>query len=204
MSCVISHHQPAARCRLPWLWSAVCVASNPVQAQFGAGFRNASVGGVKIDADGVVSNPQVGELKQLQSAWQKGLEQVPADLQKWTDLRFVSLKQIESEIAAARAANKPLPDAVRFLGRVAARQVRARVSRPARHRARRSGRRLEGRHARQRRRRDDGPAGAHARRLDGRASSGRIVERERHQLLDRPDAGRPAAHAADCRPVVRT
>ena len=77
--------------------------------------RNAAVGGVKIDADGVVSNPQVGEMKQLQAAWQKGLQQVPADLEKWTDLRFVSLKQLESEIAAARAANKPVPDAVRYL-----------------------------------------------------------------------------------------
>ena len=30
---------------------------------------------VKIDTDGVVSNPQVGELKELQAAWQKGLQQ---------------------------------------------------------------------------------------------------------------------------------
>src|SRR6188508_2608150 len=84
-----------------------------VEAQFG--FRQPSVGGVKIDTDGVVSNPQVGELKQLQAAWQKGLQQIPADLEKWTDLRFVSLKQLESEIAAARAAGKPLPDAVRYM-----------------------------------------------------------------------------------------
>ena len=88
------------RCAL----AAIGVTRNPVHAQFGGFGRNAAVGGVKIDADGVVSNPQVGELKELQSAWQKGLEQVPADLQKWTDLRFVSLKQLESEIAAARAA----------------------------------------------------------------------------------------------------
>ncbi len=88
-------------------------SSSQVEAQFG--FRQPSVGGVKIDTDGVVSNPQVGELKQLQAAWQKGLQQVPADLEKWTDLRFVSLKQLESEIASARAAGKPLPDSVRYL-----------------------------------------------------------------------------------------
>ncbi len=88
------------------------ITSNEATAQF---FRNASVGGVKIDADGVVSNPQVGELKQLQAAWQKGLEPVPADLEKWTDLRFVSLKQLESEVATARAAGKPLPEAVRYM-----------------------------------------------------------------------------------------
>jgi uncharacterized protein DUF1598 len=89
------------------------LASSRVEAQFG--FRNPSVGGVKVDTDGVVSHPQVGELKQLQAAWQKGLEQVPAELEKWTDLRFVSLKQLESEIAAARAAGKPLPESVRYM-----------------------------------------------------------------------------------------
>src|SRR4051794_16668551 len=93
--------------------AAVCIAITPARAQFG--IRNAAVGGVKIDADGVVSNPQVGELKQLQAAWQKGLEQVPADLQKWTDLRFVSLKELESEIASAHSSRKPIPDAVRYL-----------------------------------------------------------------------------------------
>lgn len=84
------------------------------QAQFG-GFRNAAVGGVKIDTEGVLSDPQVGERRDLQAAWQKGLEKVPADLEKWTDLRFVSLKQLESEIAAARSANKEVPDSVRFM-----------------------------------------------------------------------------------------
>jgi hypothetical protein len=92
--------------------AAVGITSTEATAQF---FRQPSVGGVKIDTDGVVSNPQVGELKQLQAAWQKGLEQVPADLQKWTDLRFVSLKQLEAEVAAARAAGKPLPEAVRYM-----------------------------------------------------------------------------------------
>ena len=69
---------------------------------------------MKIDTDGVVSNPQVGQQKELQSAWQKGLQPVPEDLNKWTDLRFVSLKQLEAEIAESRT-NKPIPDAVRFL-----------------------------------------------------------------------------------------
>jgi hypothetical protein len=91
---------------------AISVSNRPANAQF---FRNPSVGGVKIDTDGVVSNPQVGELKDLQSAWQKGLQPVPEDLNKPAELRFVSLKQLEAEIAAARAANKPIPDAVRFV-----------------------------------------------------------------------------------------
>jgi hypothetical protein len=94
--------------------AALFTVTQTARAQFGFGIQR-SVGGVNIDADGVISNPQVGELKELQAAWQKGLEQVPADLQKWTDLRFVSLKQIETEVATARAANKPIPEAVLFV-----------------------------------------------------------------------------------------
>jgi hypothetical protein len=76
---------------------------------------NRAVGGVAVDVDGVVSNPEVGELKELQAAWQRGLEEVPADLDAWTDLRYVSLRHLESEIAKANAAGESLPDAVRFM-----------------------------------------------------------------------------------------
>jgi hypothetical protein len=86
-----------------------------VQASHAQFFRAGAVGGVKIDAEGVLSNPEVGELKQLQAAWQRGLEEVPKDLNAWTDLRFVSLKQIETQLAEARAGGKEIPDAVRFL-----------------------------------------------------------------------------------------
>jgi hypothetical protein len=78
-------------------------------------FRAGAVGGVKVDVEGVVSNPEVSELKELQVAWEKGLTEVPADLEAWTELRFVSLRQLEAEIAKATAAGKPIPDAVRFL-----------------------------------------------------------------------------------------
>ena len=201
MFCDLCNQQSAANSPLPWSSRQLASRAIPSRTVRG-GFRNSSVGGVKIDTDGVVSNPQVGELKELQAAWQKGLQQVPADLEKWTDLRFVSLKQLESEIASrpcreqAAARCRPLPR------RPAARPIRARLSRPARHRARRPRRRLEGRFARQRRRRDERPARAHARRPDGRAPRRRIVQRQRHQLLDRSDAGRLAAHAANLRPTL--
>jgi len=102
--------QPRAFCAA--VIAVTCIACSSANGQF---FRNPGVGGVKIDTDGVISNPQVGELKQLHDAWQKGLQPVPADLQKWAELRFVSLKQLESEVEAARAAGKPLPDAVRYM-----------------------------------------------------------------------------------------
>ena len=87
------------------------VVTSTSHAQF---FRQGAVGGVKIDAEGVLSNPEIGDMKELQAAWQQGLEPVPADLTKWTDLRFVSMRALESQIAEANKAGKPVPDAERF------------------------------------------------------------------------------------------
>lgn len=92
--------------------AAIGTIATDANAQF---FRNPSVGGVKIDTDGVLSNPQVGELKQLQAAWQKGLEQVPADLEKWTDLRFVVAEAGESEVLRHHTAGKQIPESVRYM-----------------------------------------------------------------------------------------
>jgi hypothetical protein len=107
-----SQHRRAARFAAASLGIvALCVAST-LQAQF---FRAGAVGGVKVDVDGVVSNPEVSELKDLQTTWEKGLQDVPADLEKWADLRFVSLKQLEAQIAEARQNGRPIPDSVNFL-----------------------------------------------------------------------------------------
>jgi hypothetical protein len=92
--------------------AAVLTVTSATRAQF---FRTGAVGGVKVDVDGVVSNAEVGELKELQAVWEQGLEEVPQDLEAWADLRFVSMRQLESQIAEARASGRPLPDAVRFL-----------------------------------------------------------------------------------------
>jgi Protein of unknown function (DUF1598) len=86
--------------------------THTAQAQF---FGRSAVGGVKIDVDGVVSNPEQGELKELQSAWQAGMQPVPADLDAFAELRFVSLRSLEAAVAKARADGQPIPDAVRYL-----------------------------------------------------------------------------------------
>jgi hypothetical protein len=80
-----------------------------------AQFFNRSVGGVTVDIDGVLSNPDVSEMKELHAAWQAGLAEVPADMEKPTDLRFVSLRRLEAEVARALEQGQPIPDAVRYL-----------------------------------------------------------------------------------------
>jgi len=82
------------------------------QAQF---FANRSVGGVTVDVDGVLSNPDVSELKQLRAAWQAGMQEIPADLDQPADLRFISLRRLEAEVARAVESGQPIPDAVRYL-----------------------------------------------------------------------------------------
>jgi hypothetical protein len=92
--------------------SACCALSDVAQAQF---TRFGAVGGVKVDVDGVISHPAPGDFRQLQAAWQQGLQPVPADLDAKVDLRFVSLKNLEAEAARAIESGKQLPDAVRYL-----------------------------------------------------------------------------------------
>ena len=77
--------------------------------------RNGAVGGVKVDVNGVISQPEAGDFRQLQAAWQTGMQPIPADLQKPAELRFVSLRSLEAQAAEALNAGKPLPDAVRYL-----------------------------------------------------------------------------------------
>ncbi len=91
---------------------ALAWSSQACRAQF---LRGGAVGGVKVDVDGVLSNPEVSELKELRQAWQAGLQNVPEDLQKPTDLRFVSLKRLEAEAARAQLSGEPIADAVRFM-----------------------------------------------------------------------------------------
>jgi hypothetical protein len=95
------------------LAATFCCSVSVAQRPF---FPTATVGGVKIDADGVVSNPEVAELGELQAAWQKGIADVPADLQQPAELRFISLRKLEEQIAAVRAAGAELSEAVQYLG----------------------------------------------------------------------------------------
>lgn len=84
-------------------------------AQGGVFVAGRSVGGVSIDAGGVVSNPTVDELGTLQQVLQAGLEEVPTDLDQPSELRFVSLRKLEEEIARCREQFLPLPEAVQCL-----------------------------------------------------------------------------------------
>lgn len=93
-----------------------CVAAWLSAVQTHAQIVNQAIGGVSVNADGVVDVPSVEDEATLGKLRESALAAVPKDLQKWSDLRAVSLKQIEAEIARSLAEGKPLPEAVRYLG----------------------------------------------------------------------------------------
>ncbi|MCO6046588.1 DUF1598 domain-containing protein [Aeoliella sp. ICT_H6.2] len=94
--------------------AAVLVAQ--IQPTYAGGFiRSNAVGGVSIDPEGVVSNPEVGDPEQLAAAWKSGLDEVPGDIAKKSNLRFVSLREMEAIVAEKREAGLPVPDEVMLM-----------------------------------------------------------------------------------------
>jgi hypothetical protein len=95
--------------------AAVCVTGASLAIAGQAFFQNRAVGGVSIDADGVVSNLNAQDDRDLAVLRERTPLNVPAALDEYTELRAVSLKQIEATIARCRAENKPLPEEVEYV-----------------------------------------------------------------------------------------
>jgi len=74
-----------------------------------------AVGGVSIDADGLLRNAQVDDLGALAKMREQSLEAIPGELNGRVELRKVSLRRIEAAIDECLKNNKPLPDAVKYL-----------------------------------------------------------------------------------------
>lgn len=91
---------------------AMLLVASEASAQF---FRQPAVGGVSISAEGVLDAPTVQDSQQLRAAWQTGMNAAPAEMEDFTDLRFVSLRGIEAELAAAAKSGQPISEAVAFL-----------------------------------------------------------------------------------------
>ena len=92
--------------------TALAVSAARTQAQI----VNQAIGGVSVNAEGVVDVPSVEDEAALGQLRENALAAVPKNLEAWADLRAVSLKQIEAEIAQCIAEGKELPEAVRYLG----------------------------------------------------------------------------------------
>jgi len=80
------------------------------------GFRNQSVGGISIDAEGVVGPANDDSRAMLLALLRKEIKEAPADLTAPVERRMVSLRGLESACEQALRENLGrLPDEVRFL-----------------------------------------------------------------------------------------
>ncbi|MCA9262078.1 MAG: DUF1598 domain-containing protein, partial [Planctomycetales bacterium] len=95
----------------------VCCGALCVQQSLGGGFfaRQRSVGGVAVDAEGVVFAPTVEDQQELDLLRAKTTPAVPEAMEELTEMRAVSLKQLEAAIAKSRESGQPLPEEVKFV-----------------------------------------------------------------------------------------
>lgn len=101
-------------------WTAVfavaaLLAIATPRAEAGGLIRAPAVGGVYIDAEGVVTAPPVDGSEALRRTWQQGLDPMPADMEALVEQRFVSLRGLEAKIAEAIQSGESLTDEVRYL-----------------------------------------------------------------------------------------
>lgn len=94
---------------------SLCVMQSSHAQLLGGGFVNRSVGGVSVDAEGVLSAPTINEEQELQRVREQTKIDVPAELEKFTELRAVSLRQLESAIAKAVTEKTSLAEEVLYL-----------------------------------------------------------------------------------------
>ena len=122
MSCLLDQgsafmsifHRPLRLSRLAALVALSAVLYLATATDALAQFVAQQVGGVSIDAKGVVTKVRVDELSELQRVRQQAFQPVPGDLKALT-LRKISLRQLEAAIAEHRKNGTPLTDDMRYL-----------------------------------------------------------------------------------------
>ncbi len=92
----------------------LCGAAYGQQVQ-ATNFGNA-VGGVSIDAQGMLTNLQAAQIGEIRQALAKGLQAAPEGLAGRCELRKLSLRKLDATVAECLREGKPLPDEVLFLG----------------------------------------------------------------------------------------
>jgi uncharacterized protein DUF1598 len=73
------------------------------------------VGGVSIDAQGVVKRTDVEELGRLRDARRRALAPIDSDLQAASPMRKVSLRRLAAALDELRLAKRPLDDALQYV-----------------------------------------------------------------------------------------
>lgn len=90
--------------------------SGQLSAQFADTFlnNNGVVGGVSIDAEGVLNTKAVRLDEDIRQQLQQGLESADSDINK-PGLRMVSLKALEQAMMECKNSGKPFPSSIKFM-----------------------------------------------------------------------------------------
>ena len=102
-------------------WAAALLAlavaaavSGPAQAQVNQGIQRA-VGGVSINADGVLTNANVDAQGELQRARAEAFSKVPQGMKRSSGMRMVSLARLEAAFRKCADEGKDLPESIQVL-----------------------------------------------------------------------------------------
>ena len=79
------------------------------------GFARSAVGGVRVDASGAIERLDRDALGTLAAQRREALVQAPADMQKPSDLRKISLRALEQALAENVQSGKPIPEEMLLL-----------------------------------------------------------------------------------------
>ena len=111
---LVTAHWRASLQTTALLFAAIIALTCSAHVKGQVGFIRQQVGGVSIDARGVVTNVRVDELNELKQLREQALKPVPGDLKRQA-LRKISLRQLEAAIAEYRKNGTPISDDMRYL-----------------------------------------------------------------------------------------
>jgi hypothetical protein len=101
------------RSLFPVILGVLTLATTVQAGQFGGQGR--AVGGVMIDASGVMRTATVQELQELTTAMEQGWAPVAGDIAKQANMRMVSLRGIQNAIVKANEEGREIPRDVQYL-----------------------------------------------------------------------------------------
>ncbi|MEM9586177.1 MAG: DUF1598 domain-containing protein [Planctomycetota bacterium] len=94
----------------------VIVGSATAHAQFGGNFGGRSVGGVIVDADGMVRAAEIAERDGLKRTLNELIDGPQGDLREQADRRMISLKGLQAQILESHRMGQGLPEEAWLLG----------------------------------------------------------------------------------------
>ena len=94
---------------------AACFMFSPAVWAQNSVWGNSAVGGVMIDAQGMLTNATVDQTGELKRLLDENRTPISSDMNKAVELRKVSLRRLCEAIRECRENGKPLPDEIRYL-----------------------------------------------------------------------------------------